>query len=66
MIIPVRCFTCGKILANLWPEYQSIIYNKKDENGNLYEKIDTSDPKCFKYNDSRYNKFVRFIDFVYL
>ena len=59
MIIPVRCFTCGKILANLWPEYQSIIYNKKDENGNLYEKIDTSDPKCFKYNDS--NQTIEYI-----
>ncbi len=49
MIIPVRCFTCGKILANLWPDYQSIIYNKTDENGTLYKKIDTHDPKCFQY-----------------
>ena len=38
MIVPVRCFTCGKILANLWPDYQSIIYNKTDENGILMKK----------------------------
>lgn len=22
MLIPIRCFTCGKVLANKWDEYQ--------------------------------------------
>ena len=34
MIIPVRCFTCGKVLADKWEDYNKlkIKYNKnKDE-----------------------------------
>jgi len=23
MIIPVRCFTCGKVVASAWEEYQN-------------------------------------------
>lgn len=25
MIIPVRCFTCGKVIGNLWEIYQQLI-----------------------------------------
>ena len=25
MIIPVRCFTCGKIIGNLWDKYTDLI-----------------------------------------
>lgn len=25
MIIPVRCFTCGKVVANLWKPYQDLL-----------------------------------------
>ena len=25
MIIPVRCFTCGKVIGNKWEEYQVLI-----------------------------------------
>ncbi|KAG9394654.1 DNA-directed RNA polymerase, subunit N [Carpediemonas membranifera] len=25
MIIPVRCFTCGKVIANLWEPYQRLL-----------------------------------------
>ena len=24
MIIPVRCFTCGKVIGNLWERYQEL------------------------------------------
>jgi DNA-directed RNA polymerase I, II, and III subunit RPABC5 len=27
MIIPVRCFTCGKVIADKWPAYERM---KKD------------------------------------
>ena len=32
MIIPVRCFTCGKVIGNKWEEYQLLIseYDEKD------------------------------------
>lgn len=36
MIIPIRCFTCGKVIANLWEPYQEI---KKRFESSTQEKI---------------------------
>ena len=32
MLIPVRCFTCGKVIGNKWEKYQELIteYEEKD------------------------------------
>ena len=27
MIIPVRCFTCNKVIANKWEKYNSLLKN---------------------------------------
>ena len=27
MIIPIRCFTCGKPIANKWKKYQTLLDN---------------------------------------
>lgn len=32
MIIPIRCFTCSKVIADLWEEYQKQINEKKNIN----------------------------------
>ena len=32
MIIPIRCMTCGKILADKWNKYVSIINKNRDSN----------------------------------
>lgn len=29
MIIPVRCFTCGKVVGQLWEEYKKRLENKE-------------------------------------
>ena len=29
MIIPIRCMTCGKILANKWNKYQELVQKKR-------------------------------------
>ena len=34
MIIPVRCFTCGKVIADKWETYQELILKEKN-NKNL-------------------------------
>jgi len=34
MIIPVRCFSCGKVVGHLWEEYK-----KRVENGEEPEKV---------------------------
>lgn len=31
MIIPVRCFTCGKVVGNKWEEYLSLLQSGKTE-----------------------------------
>ncbi len=39
MIIPVRCFTCGKCLANKYQYYEKeLIRNKISENPNVSQK----------------------------
>ncbi|KAK8890512.1 DNA-directed RNA polymerases I, II, and III subunit RPABC5 [Tritrichomonas musculus] len=31
MIIPVRCFTCGAMIANKWEKYQELLRNGMTE-----------------------------------
>lgn len=33
MIIPVRCFSCGKVIAHKWDEFCMLV-GERDENGN--------------------------------
>ena len=45
MIIPVRCFTCGKVIGNLWEKYMEKLqleYNKGLKPNNLYNVLDLS------------------------
>lgn len=43
MIIPIRCFTCGKLIAHLWEKYEKELqkeYNKsKNKNKKIYFEI---------------------------
>lgn len=34
MIIPIRCFSCGKVIADLYEKYVDLISNPQDEEGN--------------------------------
>ena len=38
MIIPVRCFTCGKVVGQLWEDYQKHV-EKGDENGKALTEL---------------------------
>tara|TARA_Y100001958_G_C21125015_1_gene467996 strand:- start:429 stop:671 length:243 start_codon:yes stop_codon:yes gene_type:complete len=43
MIIPVRCFTCGKVLGNLWEKYNEELqksYNSEVSNNELMRIVD--------------------------
>lgn len=33
MIIPVRCFTCNKVIGHMWNEYCEIVEEKRIEFG---------------------------------
>lgn len=39
MIIPVKCFTCGKVLASKYNYYLKEVRKKKMENGEDLEKV---------------------------
>jgi|TARA_B100000686_G_C16703385_1_gene924797 DNA-directed RNA polymerase I, II, and III subunit RPABC5 len=39
MIIPIRCFTCGKILADKWNHFQEECRKKKMSNTNSKEQL---------------------------
>ena len=54
MLIPIRCFTCGKVLADKWNPFIDIVKNERS-NGELdlktnidLEYIDTKNPKQTK------------------
>jgi len=31
MIIPIRCFTCGQLVGDLWNDYQKRLQERKNE-----------------------------------
>lgn len=31
MIIPIRCYTCGKVIASWWEKYQTLLKNGYSE-----------------------------------
>ena len=37
MIIPVRCFTCGKVVGNKWEQYLQLLQSGKSEGEALTE-----------------------------
>ena len=37
MIIPVRCFTCGKVVGNKWEQYLTLLQSGKTEGEALNE-----------------------------
>lgn len=41
MIIPIRCFTCGKIIGDKWDKYQKLL----NENMNISEIFNIIDLK---------------------
>ena len=38
MIIPIRCFTCGKVIGNKWKEYKRL-QEEGEENGVILSKL---------------------------
>lgn len=40
MIVPVRCFTCGKVLSDKWLTYEKMSKDaSKDEKGEILDKL---------------------------
>ena len=39
MIIPVRCFTCGKVMADKWSEYERRCRATPDERSRILDEL---------------------------
>ncbi len=39
MIIPIRCFTCGKLIANKWVEYEDLTKDSDVDKKNVLNKL---------------------------
>jgi DNA-directed RNA polymerase I, II, and III subunit RPABC5 len=39
MIIPVRCFTCGKVIGNKWEEYKRLQEKGEETNDVILSKL---------------------------
>jgi DNA-directed RNA polymerase I, II, and III subunit RPABC5 len=54
MIIPVRCFTCNKVVGHLWEEYQAKIQQNyleqdiKNHRRNRFVSLETLENKTFE------------------
>lgn len=61
MIIPVRCFTCAKVLADKWEYYvrrcRELEELHKEEQKNAIDKNDDSNE--VKLNEQHYDKVIR-------
>lgn len=45
MIIPVRCFTCGKVLADKWEYYKDRCRELEHQTGGVSKKKEAKDTK---------------------
>ena len=43
MLIPIKCFTCGKVLANKYHYYLKQVYIRKEKNGENTDEIEYLD-----------------------
>lgn len=39
MIIPVRCFSCGKPIAHLWEEFKQRVEEKDEDAGKVMDEL---------------------------
>ncbi len=50
MIIPIRCFTCGKLIAHLWNEYQELLQKEYSKLQKDYQNsIDNQKEQSIEY-----------------
>ena len=62
MIIPVRCFTCSKVIGDLWEEYDKRVNDQKNTNKKKFTIEDitiTSEEDVLKnFDDNHQNKIL--------
>ena len=79
MIIPIRCFTCGKVIGNKWHRYLQLL-NEEKEMAQIFEELGLNRYCCrrmiishvdlieklLKYNSKPNNKINNILLFILL
>lgn len=59
MIIPVRCFTCAKVLADKWEYYVRRCKELEEQKNTIDKKDDNSKNEKIELNEQHYDKVIR-------
>jgi len=43
MMIPVRCFTCGSVVADKWEEYDRRVNQEHEDPGKVLDELEVKD-----------------------
>jgi len=62
MIIPIRCFTCGKVLANKWTAYTKMIEEKEKEKEKEKEEEEVRPISPTKPLEKYFNRMCKFTE----
>lgn len=46
MICPIRCFTCGKVLANMWEFFTNKVKNEGEQPSEVLDKLELTRICC--------------------
>jgi DNA-directed RNA polymerase subunit N len=46
MMIPVRCFSCGQVIADKWEEYDKRVNKQKEDPQKVLEELDVKRYCC--------------------
>ena len=65
MIIPIRCFTCGNVLADKWIPYVQTVQEYKNKYGftEIIKKTDSAFKKMVKSHNKTLKSYEHLIDF---
>jgi DNA-directed RNA polymerase subunit N len=63
MMMPVRCFTCGQVVADKWEEYSKRVHQDKEDAGKVLDDLGVKRYCCrrmFVSNVELIDEFVMF------
>ncbi len=63
MMIPVRCFTCGAVIADKWDDYDKKVNKEHEEPANVLDQLEIKRYCCrrmFISNVELIDEFIKF------
>jgi DNA-directed RNA polymerase I, II, and III subunit RPABC5 len=57
MIIPVRCFTCNKVIAHLYEDYLALISEYKNKQSEELDDPNQKTPECLALDELKLRRY---------